>query len=50
MLSDCKHTNNLYKTQKKSKKEEEGWVSVKEIKQIYDDLFEKVNAMFSKKL
>ena len=50
MLSDCKHTNDLYKTQKKSKKEEDGWVSVDEIKQIYDELFEKVNAMFSKKL
>ena len=50
MLSDCKHTNDLYKTQKKSKKEEDGWVSIEEIKKIYDELFEKVNAMFSKKL
>ena len=50
MLSDCKHTNDLYKTQKKTKKEEDGWVSVEQIKEIYDDFFEKVNAMFSKKL
>ena len=50
MLQDCKHTNDLYKSQKKSKKEEDGWVTVEQIKQIYDELFEKVNAMFSKKL
>ena len=50
MLKDCKHTNDLYKTQQKSQKQEEGWVSVEQIQQIYDDLFEKVNAMFSKKL
>ena len=50
MLSDCKHTNDLYKTQKKSKKEEDGWVSIEQIQQIYDNLFEKVNAMFSKEL
>ena len=50
MLEDCRHTNDLYKTQKKSQKQEEGWVSVEEIQQIYDSLFEKVNAMFSKEL
>ena len=50
MLQDCKHTNDLYKSQKKSKKEEDGWVSIEEIKNIYDNLFEKVNAMFSNKL
>ena len=48
MLEDCRHTNDLYKTQKKSQKQEEGWVSVEEIQQIYDSLFEKVNSMFSK--
>ena len=50
MLSDCKHTNELYKSQKKSQKEEENWMSSAEIKEIYDNLFEQVNAMFQKKL
>ena len=50
MLSDCKHTNELYKSQKKSQKEEENWMSSTEIKEIYDNLFEQVNAMFQKKL
>ena len=50
MLEDCKHTNDKYKEQKKSQKEEDGWVSVDEIKQIYDDLLEKVKLMFSQKL
>jgi hypothetical protein len=50
MLEDCKHTNELYKSQKKSQKEEENWMSSAEIKEIYDDLFEQVTAMFQKKL
>jgi hypothetical protein len=50
MLEDCKHTNDRYKEQKKSQKEEDGWVSVDEIKTIYDDLLEKVKLMFSQKL
>jgi hypothetical protein len=50
MLDDCRHTNNAYKEQKKSKKEEDGWVSVDDIKKIYDDLLEKVKEMFSHKL
>ena len=50
MLEDCKHTNDQYKEQKKSKKEEDGWVSVDDIKKIYDDLLEKVKEMFSHKL
>ena len=39
MLQDCKHTNDLYKSQKKSKKEEDGWVSVEEIKKIYMTIY-----------
>ena len=45
-----KYEHKNIQNKKKSKKEEDGWVSVDEIKQIYDELFEKVNAMFSKKL
>jgi hypothetical protein len=50
MLEDCKHTNDQYKEQKKSKKEEDNWVSVDDIKKLYDDLLEKVKDMFSHKL
>ena len=50
MLQDCKHTNDLYKSQKKSQKEEENWVHSSEIKEIYNKLLDQVNAMFSKKL
>ena len=50
MLQDCKHTNDLYKSQKKSQKEEDNWMESSEIKEIYDNLFEQVNAMFQKKL
>ena len=50
MLLDCKHTNDLYKSQKKSQKQEDNWMSSSEIKDIYDNLFDQVNAMFSKKL
>ena len=50
MLKDCKHTNDLHKTQQKSQKQEDGWVSGDEIKRIYEDLQQKVKDMFSHKL
>ena len=50
MLEDCKHTNDLYKSQKKSQKEEDNWMASSEIKEIYDNLYDQVNAMFQKKL
>jgi hypothetical protein len=50
MLTDCKHTNDIYKEQKKSKKQEEGWMTIQEIQTIYDELFATVTAMFQKKL
>ena len=50
MLSDCKLTNEMYKSQKKSQKEEDNWMSSSEIKEIYDDLFQRVSLMFSQKL
>jgi len=50
MLQDCKHVNDVYKQQQKSKKQEEGWMTIQEIKKIYDELFTTVTAMFQKKL
>ena len=50
MLQDCRESNEHYKEQKKSKKQEEGWMSMDEIRKIYDELLTTVNAMFSKKL
>ena len=50
MLQDCKHVNDVYKEQKKSKKQEEGWMTIREIQTVYDELFTTVTAMFSKKL
>lgn len=50
MLQDCRHTNEIYKEQKKSKKQEEGWMTIKEIQTIYDEMFTTVTAMFQKKL
>ena len=50
MLQDCKHVNDVYKQQQKSKKQEEGWMTIEEIKKIYDELFTTVTAMFQKKL
>ena len=50
MIDDCKHTNEMYKSQKKSQKEEENWMSSTEIKEVYDDLYQRVNLMFSQKL
>ena len=50
MLTDCRHTNNIYKEQKKTQKQEEGWMSIQEIQTIYDEMFTTVTAMFQKKL
>ena len=50
MLEDCKTTNSLYREQQKTQKQEENWIDVKEIQEIYDGLFKNVNLMFSKKL
>ena len=50
MLEDCKHTNEVYKEQTKNKKQEEALMSVDDIKKIYDKYFDKVTAMFSKKM
>jgi hypothetical protein len=50
MIDDCKLTNEMYKSQKKSQKEEDNWMSLTEIKEIYDDLYQRVSLMFSQKL
>jgi integrase len=50
MINDCKLTNEMYKSQKKSQKEEDNWMSLTEIKEIYDDLYQRVSLMFSQKL
>ena len=50
MLDDCKTTNDYYKEQKKSIKEEENWISTEEIKKLYDELFFNASAMLNNKL
>ena len=50
MLDDCKVTNDHYRENKKTEKQEENWIELDEIKKIYDDLLTNVNAMFAKKL
>ena len=50
MLEDCSVVNNQYKEQKKSTKETDGWISIDEIKTIYNELLEKVQNIFSQKI
>jgi len=50
MLSDAKATNNDYKEQKMNEKEKDNWVSIDEIKGIYNDMKAKVSLMFKNKL
>jgi len=50
MLEDCSVVNNQYKEQKKSVKETDGWISIDEIKTIYNELLEKVQNIFSQKI
>ena len=50
MLDDCKQSNEIYKEQKKTQKQEDAWMSSEEIKKIYDEYLVNVKAMFSRKL
>lgn len=50
MVKDCQFTNNIYKENKKTPKQEEAWMSFDEIKSIYNDYLKDVKAMFNKKL
>ena len=49
MLEDCGVVNNQYKEQKRNEKETNGWISIDEIKTIYNDLLEKVQNIFNQK-
>ena len=35
MLTDCSETNEIYKQQKKTQKQEDGWVTMKEVQDLY---------------
>ena len=48
MINDCKVVNENYKNQKRSEKEEDNWISIDNIRAKYNDLYAKVNKMFSK--
>ena len=50
MLDDCKTTNDYYKEQKKSQKEEDNWITTDDIKKLYDELFVNASAMLNNKL
>ena len=50
MLDDCKLVNSQYKEQKKDTRERDNWISVDDIKVKYNDLLDKVKAMFSKNM
>ena len=50
MLDDCKTTNDYYKEQKKSQKEEDNWITTEDIKKLYDELFVNASAMLNNKL
>ena len=50
MLDDCKLVNSQYKEQKKDTRERDNWISVDDIKVKYNDLLDKVKAMFSKNI
>lgn len=47
MIEDCKRVNDDYKNQKKDAREEENWIELPNIKEVYDGLLTKVKAMFS---
>lgn len=49
MLVDCKTVNDDYKNQKKSKSEEENWISFDDVKKIYDEYLAKASAMLNGK-
>jgi hypothetical protein len=49
MLVDCKSVNDDYKSQTKSKKEEDNWVSISEVQKIYDQYLATAKAMLNGK-
>ena len=50
MIDDCKKVNEQYKTQTKSEKEEVNWVTMDEVKSVYESLKEKVDEMIKCKM
>jgi len=50
MLNKCKIVNNQYKTQQKTSKEQDNWLSSNEIKVIYDKHLDKVKTLFRLKV
>jgi hypothetical protein len=48
MIQDCKIVNDNYKKQQKNSKEKINWITTEEIKQKYNNLYEKVVKMFKK--
>ena len=49
MVTTMKTVNDAYKEQKKNPKQEENWMSIADIKKIYDGLLVKANSMLSNK-
>ena len=50
MMAQIKIMNNEYKNQKKTKKQEDNWISIEEINKKYKQLYDKVILIFSKKM
>jgi len=49
MVDDCKIANNEYREQKKTETEKDNWVTMSEIKTIYDDLFKQMKKALANK-
>jgi integrase len=50
MISDCKTTNDEYKEQKKTQKETDNWVTTEEIKEKFDEMKKRIDAMIDAKM
>jgi hypothetical protein len=49
MLEDCKISNDASKEQKKTAKQEESWITMKEVKDIYEHFFKNTTQILSQK-
>ena len=50
MIQDCETVNSFYKEQKKTRKEENNWITTEDIKKLYDELFINASAMLNNKI
>lgn len=50
MMQDTKEINEEYKQQKKTPKQEENWISIDKIREIYESLHSKVQLIFKQKM